>query len=188
MNESNGSGDRAENTAFDYLLETDREFYPTESRYLARVAAGMGVPPPEVERVVGETWLEAVKNRNHFTGDEIKQRLHHWLMKAVRGKAVDALRRLGRHPCESLGAREEQLIDDTESRNAESSELQEWFDALLDKVSPGHDESVRLFRAHYVEGLSIQELAERFGMTTDAVDSRIRRVREKVRELVQSYL
>ncbi len=177
--------DRAKNTAFEKLLENDEEFYWTMSRYLARLAADRGVPPPEIDSVVEETWMEAFQRLCLFTGDGTKQEVICWLTTAVLGNSVDALRRLSRHPCESLKASAEQMIDEAEAKHAEEAEQREWLDALFAKVPSGHKENVLLLCLHYLQGFSIQELAQQFGMTTDAVDSRIRREREGLRVLAE---
>lgn len=182
MNERDWRGNKIEQSAFERLLGSDPAFYKRVSKHLAGVAADMGVPPSEIWDVVEEAWMEAVKHRHLFSGDDFKQRLVRWLSKVVRGKAVDALRWLGSHPCEALDSSEEEMLDDAEARRAATVEEREWLDVLLDKVSPGHEESVRLLRAHYFQGLSVRELALEHGMTPDAVDSRIRRVRGRIRE------
>lgn len=185
MNQRDWRGQKANQSAFDQLLKSDEAYFWTVSRQLASLAAGMGLPPAEVERVVAEAWLKAVEHCDLFEGSAIKQRLRCWLMKVVYGKSVDALRRLSNHPCESLDTRDDELIDDRQAERAETAELREQLDMQLENVSLGNEESVYLFRARYFQGLSIKELAEQFCMTTDAVKSRIRRVREQVHELVE---
>jgi hypothetical protein len=58
--ERNGNGDEVGPSAFDHLLETEELFYRTVSRHLARLAAGIGVPPCDVKDVVAEAWLDGV--------------------------------------------------------------------------------------------------------------------------------
>lgn len=183
----NESEDRAAKTAFEELLETDEIFYPAVSWALARIAAEKGLPPSESERVVDESWKEAFIHRGQFPADGVKQCVFCWLKTTVRRKAEDARRRLDKHPCQSLPASDEELIDRAEMQHAEIKEQKEWLNALLCKVRPGHEINVALLCLHYLYGVSMQELAENHGMTPDAVDSRIRRELKEMRELAEKH-
>jgi DNA-directed RNA polymerase specialized sigma24 family protein len=77
-----------EYSPFKKLLTTDRTFFRIESLFLANHAAGMGVPPSEIEDVVAETWLEAVKYGHQFADKDLKKRLHHWLLRVVHSKSL----------------------------------------------------------------------------------------------------
>jgi RNA polymerase sigma factor (sigma-70 family) len=177
-----------EYSPFKKLLTTDRTFFRIESLFLANHAAGMGVPPSEIEDVVAETWLEAVKYGHQFADKDLKKRLHHWLLRVVHSKAVDALRRLHHHPCESLDAVEEGPIDDVEAKRREVAELRQWLDALLDNSRVCNEEIPRLLDAHFYQGRSIQELADESGTTAKSVDCRLRRGLYKLRELAKRVL
>lgn len=181
MNERDRRGQKANQSAFDQLLEWDKAFFRTVNRQLTRIAASLGVPPSEVERVVAEAWRKAVEHRDRFEGDAIKQRLRSWLMKVVYGKSVDALRRLSKHPYESLNTCEDELIDPTEAKCAKATEIHEW----LEEAGQGNEENVCLLRLHYFQGITIPELARMYGMTAKSVESRIRRLVKKMGELAK---
>lgn len=185
MNQGDWRGDNVEHSAFDRLLESDKAFFRTVSRQLTRLAACLGLPPAEVEQVVAEAWLKAVKHRYLFEGVAIKHRLRCWLIKVVSGKSVDALRRLSKHPDESLNTCENELIDATEAKRAKTAEEHEWLEVLLEEASQGDEENVCLLRLHYFQGISIPELARLYGMTDKSVDSRIRRLVKKMGQLAK---
>lgn len=179
----NESEDNVDTSTFTSLLTTDGTFYQTESVYLADRAAGMGVPSSEIEDVVAEVWLELVKYWHKFADGDAQWRLHGWMLRVLRSKAADARRRLRRHPCESLGAGEEELIDHAEGKRAEAAEWEEWLTVRLEIVGVGKEESLRLLCAHFYHERSIQELAQQFGMTPDAIDCRVRRLLKMLRNL-----
>jgi RNA polymerase sigma factor (sigma-70 family) len=172
-----------EHSPFKKLLTTDETFYQSESLHLADRAAGMGVPPSEIEDVVSETWLEAVKYGHQFADEDLKKRLHHWLLRVVHSKAVDALRRLHHHPCESLHSTKEEPTDDAEVKRGDVSEWREWLTVRLEKAGAGKEESLRLLCGHFLHQRSIQDLARESGMKPCAIDGRIRRFLRNLRNL-----
>ena len=176
-------------STFDHLMRAEESFFRTVNEYLSRLAAALGVPQDEVTDVVQEVWLDATRHRAQFTGleTEVALRLRCWLTQVVYHKSIDALRRLGRHVCEGSGNWEKALIDTAETNRTEMGELREWLDALLEKASLGSD-NVRLLQAHYFLGLAFEELAKQWGMTEDAIASRVRRLVKKVRQNAQEEI
>lgn len=188
MNAHNEREDRSKNTALDVLLETNDESYRTVSECLARLLARMKIPASLREDLVQEGWVYAVQHRDQFDqfeAGELKRRLLGLLRKVVHDKAVDMLRHLDCCACESLDAEEAEPIDDAESKHAKTTERREWLDALLETIRPGHEDNVLLFRLHFFDEYSIQELAQKFGRTAKSVDNRIRRVTNNLRQLVK---
>ena len=177
-----------ENPTFDDLLKTNGTFYRMESRRLAVIAAEMKVPHSEIEDVIAEVWLEAVKFRPRFADGDAEQRLHCWLTLVGHSKAVDALRHLRRHLCESLDRLEEALIDDAEAKREDVAELAECLDALLEGLRASNEEAHRLLTEHFFHGRSIRELAQESGTTVKSVANRIRRLLIKLRELLDHTL
>lgn len=185
------SGRGIEKSALDKLLEMDKEFHPTTSKELADILVRMKIPPFLIEDLVQEAWLSAVQHSelfDQFEAREPKRRLLGFLTKVVHDKAVDILRRLDCYPCESLDAEEAEPIDDAEAKHAKAAEQREWLETLLAKIRPGHEDNVLLFRLHFFEEYSIQQLAQKFGITTDAVDGRVRRLMNKLREAAEGSL
>jgi len=182
MDQREWTRDNAEHSVLHHLLETDDTFYRTVSKYLTRLAAGIGVPQSEVEDVLGETWLEAVKMRHHFTSDgDNRRRLVNWLAKVVRGKAVDALRRLNKHRCESLGTGEEEPIADKEQKQAETAEKIEKLNALLARLQSVDPENCWLACQRHLKRKTIRELAGKTGRSANEVRCRIYRGMERMR-------
>lgn len=137
--------------------------------------------------MVEESWKDAFIHRGQFPDDGTKQCVFCWLKTTVRRKAEDARRRLGKHPCQSLLASDEELIDRAEAQRAEIEEQKEWLNALFCKFRPGHEKNVSFLCLHYLFGFSMQELAEKCEMTPEAVDSRIRRELKEMRELAEKH-
>lgn len=172
-------------STLDSLLTTDETFYWAESKYLARRAAAMGVPRSDVPDVVAEVWMEAVKHRHEFVGVDAVRRLHGWMMQVVHSKAVDALRRREQHRYEALDTGKEEPFDAAEAKRAETAERNEWLDVLLAKVWAGNEVGLRWLWAHACEACSLQQLARQSGVKRSAVESRIRRLRIKLRDLAE---
>jgi RNA polymerase sigma factor (sigma-70 family) len=162
----------------------DSPFYRTESKYLARLAASVGVPSLEVEHVVQEAWLAAVERREQFKGADVEQRLRRWLRNVVRHKAEDLRRHLGLCRFESLQGESLELPDDGGTECREVAEQNEWLQVLLAKVRVGNEKSHRLLCAHFLDKRSYEELASDFKMKPCAIESRIRRLLEKMRDVV----
>lgn len=174
---------RNQKSAFDRLLETDESFYWRVSRRMARSVERMRLPPSEVDRVVADAWLKAVKHRDFFEGDAIERRLRCWLLRVVHSKAVDAVRRLVALPFDSLDRLEFEFIDHKATESAEAADLHECLSVLLEQISPTDEKNLDLLRAHYLQGISIRELARLHGRTIKSVDNRIRRLVDKLRAL-----
>jgi RNA polymerase sigma factor (sigma-70 family) len=182
------SEDNVEIPTFDDLLTTNGTFYRMESRRLAVIAAEMKVPPSEIEDVIAEVWLEAAKYRPRFAGGDAEKRLHCWLTLVGHSKAVDALRHLRRHSCESLDRLKVTLIDDAEARREAVAEFAEWLDAMLESLRASNEEPHRLLTEHFFHGRSIRELAQESGTTVKSVANRIRRLLIKLHELLDHTL
>lgn len=75
-----------------------------------------------------------------------------------------------------------ELSDEAEIGRTDRAEQHEWLEALLEDASGDHEENKELVRAHFFQGVTVSQLAQRLGMTVDAVDCRIRRLVERMRE------
>lgn len=184
-NHQTGPKKPVEPSALDNFLKRDEAFFRRESRLLAVVAARMRVPMSEMEDLLQEAWLSAVEHRDQFEEVELKPRLHGWMRAVIYGKAVDLQRHLGCRSCQSLSEEAIDLIDETPARSAAMAELREWLDALLAEASQGNEENLRLLHAFFFQERSINELAQQFGMTGDAVKGRIRRLAQRARALAK---
>ena len=176
----NGQG--IENSALDKLLETDEDFYRMMNRELGGILVRMRIPPFLIEDLVQEAWLSAIQHRDLFVGGHVKRRLRGFLRKVVRNKVVDVRRHSALYPCQSFDGDEMEWRDEAEARHSAMAEQHELLEALLDDAGGDHEENKCLVRAHFFQGVTVSELAERSGITVDAVDSRIRRVLDKMRD------
>jgi RNA polymerase sigma factor (sigma-70 family) len=167
------------------LLGTDEEIHRMMSRELADILIRMKIPPFLIEDLVQEAWLSAVQHGELFVGADAKRLLRGFLRKAVHDKAVDLRRHLDLCPCQFLDGQKMEFSDEAEAQRAEMAEQHEWLEALLEDAGLGHEENKELLRAHFFQGVTISELAQRSGMSVDAVGSRIRRLVDKMREKVR---
>lgn len=187
-NKPDRSGQGIEKPSLYTLLEADEEFYRTMSKELTKILVRMKVPPFMIEDLIQEAWLSAVRRRDLFVGSDARRRLHGFLRKAVHDQAVDLHRHLDPFPCQSFDGQETALSDEAEARRAEWAEQHEWLEALLENVGRDHERNKELLRAHFFQGVTVAELAQRLEMTVDAVDCRIRRLVEKLREKAREFV
>lgn len=173
------------NPAFDSLFQLDKPFFRTVCRQLSVHLAQMGVPPCERDDLIDEALLKAVKHRHRFVGDELERRVLCWLRKTIHRLALDRVRRLARRFCEALDAGMEEMIDEREAKRAVMAEMSEEVKTMLENVGPGNVTSARLLLGHFLQGYSILELAQLFGMTAKSVDGRIRRLVEQLRKAAE---
>ncbi|HTU91325.1 MAG TPA: sigma-70 family RNA polymerase sigma factor [Gemmataceae bacterium] len=181
-------GQGIEKSAFDKLLASNEEFFRTMSMELADMLVRMRIPSFLIEDLIQEAWLSAVQHRDLFVGEYAKRLLRGFLRKAVHDKAVDVRRHLDSCPFQSFDGQEMALTDEVEAQRAELAEQHELLEALLDDAGGDHEENKELVRAHFVQGVTVAELAQRSGWSVDAVESRIRRLVEKMRANAKNLL
>ena len=150
---------------FESPLSADSPFYRTESRCLACIAARRKLSAAEVEDVVQETMLAAVKHRDAFQGVDVERHLRGWLRRVVYRKALNAYRDRQRLRQEALDAASLEDAADSENECLEAADKSAWLHAQLEKVRKGNEKSHRLLYAHYFEGRSYEELAGEFATT-----------------------
>ena len=170
-------------SAFDHLLKQNEAFFWMESRFLAAIAARIGVPRSDVEDVVAEVWVSVVKHRDKLVGAvDLKKQLHCLLRKIVQDKARDRRRHLQACPCQSLSGEGIEPSDEPAIKRAELAEIREWLEVRMMKASRGNKANLFLARAHFFDELSIPELAKQCGLTPKSVDGRIRRLEQRMYE------
>ena len=158
-------------------LETDPaaffdEFYPRVFRF---VAAASGAPAVDVDDLVQETLLHAWRNRDQYRGDAS---FDTWILAIARNRI-----RMRRRADRTRGAFEAALqavdreeIPDEILRSAETAgAIRRALEAL-----PADQRDVLLRR--YFQGLSIRHIAASLGETEKAIESRLHRAREALRE------
>ena len=139
MNDNALAVERTQPSALDDLLDREQAFFQTMNRRLTRILIGMNVPRSAIEDLLEEAWIAAVKHRRSFSADRIKRHLFCFLRVVARHRAVDLLRRLDTHCCYSLDREEEELMDARVAKDAETAELREFLDVLMEKVRPGNE-------------------------------------------------
>jgi len=136
-----------------------------------------------------ETWLSAIESIDQF--DESRGTLQGWLFGIARKKGVEYLRRqrvlLGKGTPGIVTP--DSLVDgelaNSPQANAVSSERAVLVRAAL-KVLPPDRRNV--LRGKYVEGLTVNQLAERFGKSPKAIESLLTRSRGELREILNSTI
>ena len=136
-----------------------------------------------------ETWLSAIESIDQF--DERRGSLQGWLFGIARNKGVAHLRRqrvaAGQQAHESVAP--ETLVD-TDRANSPPAIVESFERAALVRAAletlPGDRRKV--LRGKYVDGLSVQQLAERFGKSPKAIESLLSRSRGELREILGSSI
>ena len=150
------------------------EFYPQVFRF---VASATGAPAADVEDLVQETLLHAWRDRGRFRGDAS---LLTWVLSIARNRARLRLRSL-----ETRGAHDRirralaSLETEPVPRDVlEDAETRRRVREALDEIGPEYSEA--LVR-RYFDGWSVRRIAEEWGESEKAVESRLTRAREALR-------
>jgi RNA polymerase sigma-70 factor (ECF subfamily) len=128
------------------------------------------------DEVVQETWLTAVRRVREF--DPVQGRFAAWLCGIAANLLRNRLR--GRH---RRGQRVRALAGDwpAAERQAESERSERVAHALAGLASR-HEQ---VLRAKYLDGLSVQAIADQWGETPKAIESLLTRARQAFRESYQ---
>ena len=151
------------------------EHYEQVRRFLG---AATGAPSADVEDLVQETLLHAWRGRARFRGEASPLT---WILSIARNRArlrLRARRREGsaEKALRALAAVETELIPD---ELLETSELIGRVRGALVDLEGSH---ARVLIQRYYEGLSVREIAVATGESEKAVESRLHRAREAMRE------
>jgi len=150
------------------------EFHPRVFRY---IASSTGAPAADVDDLVQETLLEAWRNRGQYKGDSA---LGTWVLAIARNRVKMRLRSLGRRGeiDRALRSMDREEIPDAVLRDDETvAAVRRALEAL-----PA-DQADALIRRYY-EGRSVRDIAASLGDSEKAVESRLHRAREALRELL----
>lgn len=154
-----------------------REFYP---RLVRLVFAKTGAPAADVEDLVQDILLRAWNGRSSYEGSAapetwITSIAHHRIVDWFRARgrserhagpaAREALRQLGAAPFPP------DLLDSVEVR-----------ERVIEAMSRIDASYAKVLALRYVDGLSIRKIAERLGESEGAVESRLVRGRQALRE------
>jgi len=148
------------------------EFHPQVFRF---IAAATGAPAADVDDLVQETLLHAWRNRSQFRSDAS---LATWILSIAKNRVKMRLRSLGQRPAFGAIDRQELPADVTRSRESAAAVRR-----ALDAIDPAHAD---VLLRRYFEGLAVRDIAEALGESEKAIESRLHRAREALREkLVQ---
>lgn len=156
------------------ILETA---FRTESIGLRSFARKCGLPRAEVEDLLQDVWLQAVKREGRFQGEDAPRRLHCWLRSVVKGNVMDLLRRLWRRTVQSLDEMTDQPRD---HRQAQADAAAEWegqrllLNAFLEQLQAKDRRNHEVLR-RILDGQTRERIAVEVNLTADAVRARLRR-------------
>jgi RNA polymerase sigma-70 factor (ECF subfamily) len=152
------------------------EFHPRVFRF---VASATGAPEADVDDLVQETLLQAWKNRAQFRGEAS---LLTWVLSIARNLIRMRQRSLAKKSeveAAILAIDHEEIPRDL----LRSEELAGALRRALDGLDPQHAEALVL---RYFNGRSVRQIAEALGESEKAVESRLHRAKQALRErLVQ---
>jgi RNA polymerase sigma-70 factor (ECF subfamily) len=148
------------------------EFHPRVFRF---IAGATGAPAADVDDLVQETLLHAWKNRAQFRGDAS---LLTWVLSIARNRIRMRARSLGKQ-AEVEASLQALEIDEIPEDVLRSAELAGAVRRALDALDPAHAD---VLLRRYFDGRSVRQIAEALGESEKAVESRLHRAREALRE------
>ena len=155
-----------------------RELTRRYNQRLYRVARGILRSDLEAEDVVQDTYIRALAGLKGFRG---QSSLGTWL---VRIAINEALGRLRRKKPEALDAPPAAPVVDPETLMA-TAESRVMLERAIDDLP---DAFRSVFVARIVEGLSIEETADLFGLRPETVKTRVHRARVRLRASLETQL
>jgi RNA polymerase sigma-70 factor (ECF subfamily) len=162
------------------------------NRRLFRVARSILRDDAEAEDVVQETYVRAFTGLEHFRGDAA---FGTWITRIAMNEALGRLRK--RRPTvdwESYGANRTQaeIIDfpvSAASNDPEKTMAQGEIRAVLEHAIDELPDAFRaVFVARIVEGMSVEETADLFGLQAETVKTRLHRARNLLRDALDKQL
>jgi RNA polymerase sigma-70 factor, ECF subfamily len=162
------------------------------NRRLFRVARSILRDDAEAEDVVQETYVRAFTGLDHFRGDAA---FGTWITRIAMNEALGRLRK--RRPTvdwESYGENRTQaeIIDfpvSAASNDPEKAMAQGQIRTVLEHAIDALPDAFRaVFVARIVEGMSVEETADLFGLQAETVKTRLHRARNLLRDALDKQL
>ena len=153
-------------------------------RYFARVyrfvSAATGAPPEDVEDIVQETLYVTWRDRSRFRGGSS---VITWILGIAKNRVRQYRREQKRKPRTGalLDALERLESDDLPPEILHSHELGRRIRRALQDLE---EEYSRVLIQRYLHGKTVREVARKLGESEKAVESRLHRAREAMRELL----
>jgi RNA polymerase sigma-70 factor (ECF subfamily) len=163
-----------------------RELTRRYNQRLYRIARGIVRNDAEAEDVVQETYVRALSGLHKFRGDSA---LGSWLTRIAINEALGRVRRArpvaqvdddSPHAADNVAA----MTPDPEMQMA-THESRELLEQAIDELP---DAFRSVFVARMVEGLSVEETAELFGLRPETVKTRVYRARARLRASLEARL
>lgn len=129
---------------------------------------------------INDTLMAVWENIGSF--DEERSKFENWLAGVCRFKALNYVRKYIEASREELMEQVPDLKDESAQKALLQREYREEVNTILGYLK---DEDEKLFRLIYLEGLSMDEVAERMNMTKTAIYGRISRGKKQLRRLVR---
>ena len=147
-----------------------------------------GVPRSDVDDLVQDV-LAAVQRAlcQNFEYDPARGKFRQYLSRAVRSKVADCWQRRKRQPVHIEYVGEGPACDDPNDEVEERHYREYLLRQIMEQVrGEVEEENWQIFIAYRVEKQSAKSVAQRYGITDQAVANRAFRVIEKARELARS--
>lgn len=159
-------------------------FYVYVTRFVQEVLQKVGVEPLQEIEVVCSVSLESVLKDNERITSVDTRSLHAWIYAIANRDGVDWVRGEKRQDSarQKLSEYEYLLKKRAESRQvdvAKSCELRELTENLLAVLNPRDREIAKL---RFLDGLTLQEMAEQLGVTTSTISEKIQRIIQKLQQ------
>lgn len=140
----------------------------------------MATLPHMWDDCINDTLMAVWENIGSY--DEKRAAFESWLAGVCRFKALNYVRKYIEASREEPTEQVPDFKDESAQLALLESEYQEEVDAILGYLK---DEDAKIFRLIYLEGLSMDEVAETMNMTKTAIYGRISRGKKQLRRMVQ---
>jgi RNA polymerase sigma-70 factor (ECF subfamily) len=166
---------KGEKAAFDIMVV---KYLPLVYRYLHRLVGNK----ENAEELSQESFIRAWKNIHLF---DVQKTFKPWLLRIARNCAFDYFRKKKTLPFSSLSETEQFQLENTPTKNASPKELAEknenavLVSTLLSLLSDSEKEVLTL---HYLDELTVPEIAVILKKPEETIRTRLRRAREAFRE------
>jgi RNA polymerase sigma-70 factor, ECF subfamily len=163
-----------------------RELTSRYNQRLFRIARGILKSDAEAEDVVQDTYVRALTGLATFRGDSA---LGTWLTRIAINEALGRVRRA--RPIADVADDSPEAPDNVAATTPDPETMMATQEsrAMLEEAIDGLPEAFRtVFVARMVEGLSVEETAELFGLRPETVKTRVHRARARLRASLEARL
>lgn len=161
------------------------QFIAEQHQQLRSFVRSLGVDPDWVDDLAQEAFLVAWRERNSF---DQQQDYGKWLRGIARNLIRNELRKQGRHKRLLYKGLTELLLSATEPESV----VESWADGrvpiLRDCVEKLAPKSRKLIAGRYSDGWKAPDLADHLGMTAAAVRKALMRIREQLKQCIESQM